>query len=55
MAKTIIDLENGKYTVLEFIRITENSYCGDIIKRLKEYYDQKFKRKFRIFRRNKQK
>ena len=34
-----IDLENGKYTVLEFIKITENSYCGDIIKRLKEYYN----------------
>ena len=34
-----IDLENGKYTVLEFIKITENSYNGDIIKRLKRYYD----------------
>ena len=33
-----IDLENGRYTVLEFIKITENSYCGDIIKRLKKYY-----------------
>ena len=33
-----IDLKNGKYTVLEFIEITENSYCGDIIKRLKKYY-----------------
>ena len=33
-----IDLENGRYTVLEFIKITENSYCGNIIKRLKKYY-----------------
>lgn len=31
-----IDLENGEYTVREFIEITENDYGGDIIRRLKE-------------------
>ena len=33
-----IDLSN-KYTVKEFIAICENDYGGDIVKRLKEFYD----------------
>ena len=33
-----IDL-NAEYTVLEFIRIVENSYGGGTIKRLKKYYE----------------
>lgn len=32
-----IDLE-GESTVEEFIKLTENSYCGNIIKKLKEFY-----------------
>ena len=31
-----IDLENGEYTVKEFIELTENDYGGSIIKQLKE-------------------
>jgi hypothetical protein len=31
-----IDLENGMYTVKEFIDITENDFGGEIIKQLKE-------------------
>ena len=29
---------NKKYSVKEFIRITENAFGGEIIRRLKEYY-----------------
>ena len=28
----------SKITVVEFIRLTENNYMGDIIKQLKEFY-----------------
>jgi len=31
-----LDYENSFYTVNEFIRLTENAYGGEIIKRLKE-------------------
>ena len=30
---------NSKYTVKEFIELCENDYGGEIIKKLKEYYD----------------
>lgn len=30
-----IDLENGQYTVEEFIEITKNAYGGEVIKKLK--------------------
>ena len=33
-----IDIESGEYSVLEFIKITENSYGGENIKKLKPYY-----------------
>jgi len=33
-----IDLENGLYTVKEFIEITKNDFGGEIIERLEEYY-----------------
>ena len=31
-----IDLENGEYTVKEFVEITKNAYGGQIIKQLEE-------------------
>ena len=34
-----IDLENGKYTVKEFIEITKTAFGGDIITQLEEYYE----------------
>ena len=33
-----IDVENGSMTVAEFIKLTENSYGGEIIRELKERY-----------------
>ena len=33
-----IDIESGEYSVSEFIKITEHSYGGEIIKKLKPYY-----------------
>ena len=33
-----IDIESGEYSVFEFIKITEHSYGGDAIKKLKPYY-----------------
>ena len=33
-----IDIENDMMTVKEFINLTENAYCGEIIKELKESY-----------------
>lgn len=33
-----IDIENDIMTVKEFIRLTENAYCGEVIKELKESY-----------------
>ena len=33
-----IDIESGEYSVLEFIKITEYSYGGENIKKLKPYY-----------------
>lgn len=32
------DLENDTFTVKEFIKICENDFGGDIIKKLKEFY-----------------
>ena len=34
-----IDIENDIMTVKEFIRLTENAYCGEVIKELKESYE----------------
>lgn len=36
-----IDLEHDKMTIKEFIEITKNAYGGEVIKRLREAYDQK--------------
>lgn len=36
-----IDLEHDKMTVEEFIKLTENAYGGETIKKLREAYDQK--------------
>ena len=33
-----IDIDNDVMTVKEFIRLTENAYCGEVIKELKESY-----------------
>ena len=33
-----IDIENDMMTVKEFISLTENAYCGEVIKELKESY-----------------
>ena len=33
-----IDIDNDMMTVKEFIKLTENAYCGDVIKELKEAY-----------------
>ena len=33
-----IDIENDMMTVKEFINLTENAYCGEVIKELKESY-----------------
>ena len=33
-----IDIDNDMMTVKEFIKLTENAYCGEIIKELKESY-----------------
>ena len=33
-----IDIENDMMTVKEFIELTENAYCGEIIRELKESY-----------------
>ena len=35
-----IDIEKGKITVQEFIELTKNSYGGEIIKELAEYYKE---------------
>lgn len=34
-----IDIHNDTMTVKEFISLTENAYCGEIIKELKESYE----------------
>lgn len=36
-----IDIEHDKITVEEFIKLTENAYGGETIKKLREAYDQK--------------
>ena len=36
-----IDIDHDKMTVEEFIEITKNAYGGEVIKRLREAYDQK--------------
>ena len=33
-----IDVENGSMTPEEFIRLTENAYCGHVIRQLKPMY-----------------
>ena len=33
-----IDIDNDMMTIKEFIKLTENAYCGEIIKELKESY-----------------
>ena len=33
-----IDIENDMFTVKEFIDLTENAYCGEVIRQLKESY-----------------
>lgn len=33
-----INIDTDKFTVQEFIKITENDYGGTIIKQLKKYY-----------------
>ena len=33
-----IDIDNDMMTVKEFIKLTENAYCGEVIKELKESY-----------------
>ena len=35
-----IDLENGMYTVKEFIEITKDDFGGDIIKQIEERIDE---------------
>ena len=35
-----IDLDKDKVTVKEFIELTENDYGGNIIKQLKESYEE---------------
>ena len=35
-----IDLENGMYTVQEFVEITENDFGGDIIRQVKERIEE---------------
>ena len=35
-----IDIDNDMMTVKEFISLTENAYCGEIIKELKESYEK---------------
>ena len=35
-----IDIENDMMTVKKFISLTENAYCGKIIKELKESYEK---------------
>ena len=34
-----IDIENDMLTVTEFMDLTENAYCGEVIKELKRSYD----------------
>ena len=34
------DIENGTYTVDEFLRITVSAYGGEIIRQLKERWDE---------------
>lgn len=34
-----IDIDNDIMTVKEFINLTENAYCGEVIKELKESYE----------------
>ena len=34
-----IDIDNDMMTVKEFINLTENAYCGEVIKELKESYE----------------
>ena len=33
-----IDIDNDMMTVKEFIKLTENAYCGDVIRELKGAY-----------------
>ena len=33
-----IDIKNDMMTVKEFMDLTENAYCGEVIKELKESY-----------------
>ena len=33
-----IDIDNDMMTIKEFIKLTENAYCGEVIKELKESY-----------------
>ena len=33
-----IDIDNDVMTVKEFIKLTENAYCGDVIRELKGAY-----------------
>lgn len=33
-----INIDKDKFTVAEFIELTENDYGGEIIKKLKEFY-----------------
>ena len=39
-----IDIDNDMMTVKEFIKLTENAYCGEVIKELKESYGKRKKR-----------
>ena len=34
-----IDIENDILTVNEFMDLTENAYCGEVIRRLRESYE----------------
>ena len=33
-----IDIENDMLTVKEFMDLTENAYCGEVIRQLRESY-----------------
>lgn len=39
-----IDIDNDIMTVKEFINLTENEYCGEVIKELKESYKRELKK-----------
>lgn len=38
-----IDVDNDKFTVREFIELTENAYGGDVVKMLKKKYEERKK------------